>query len=130
MEHGVRVAQGTPAQLKASVGSSTLQLRLTDPSYLPQAAAVIHGVLPDEPVLPQGGGGLTVPLVDADQAAEALIALRQHGISVESVSVAQPTLDEVFLALTGHDTCQSDVPAPAGAPDTFPDDEKELEAVR
>ena len=104
IDHGVKVAEGTPAQLKASVGSSTLQLRLTDPSYLSQAAAVIHGVLPDEPVLTPEAGGLNVPLVDADQAAEALIALRQHGISVESVSVAQPTLDEVFLALTGHDT--------------------------
>ena len=117
IDRGVKVAEGTPAQLKASVGSSTLQLRLTDPSYLSQAAAVIHGVLPDEPVLTPEAGGLNVPLVDADQAAEALIALRQHGISVESVSVAQPTLDEVFLALTGHDTGESDA-SPTHPPTT------------
>jgi ABC-2 type transport system ATP-binding protein len=133
IDRGVKVAEGTPAQLKASVGSSTLQLRLTDPSYLPQAAAVIHGVLPDEPVLTPKAGGLNVPLVDADQAAEALIALRQHGISVESVSVAQPTLDEVFLALTGHGTGESDEAAASArdaSPDASPDDQKELEAVR
>jgi len=128
IDRGVKVAEGTPAQLKASVGSSTLQLRLTDPSYLSQAAAVIHGVLPDEPVLTPEAGGLNVPLVDADQAAEALIALRQHGISVESVSVAQPTLDEVFLALTGHDAGESRVSD--SSPDASPNDEKELEAVR
>src|SRR6476659_8158686 len=122
IDRGVKVAEGTPTQLKASVGSSTLQLRLTDPSYLSEAAAVIHRVLPDEPVLTPEAGGLNVPLVDADQAAEALIALRQHGISVESVSVAQPTLDEVFLALTGHDAGESDVH------DASPNDEKELEA--
>ena len=69
-----------------------------------------------------------MPLVDADQAAEALIALRQHGISVESVSVAQPTLDEVFLALTGHDAGESEVSD--SSPDASPNDEKELEAVR
>ena len=40
------------------------------------------------------------------------------------MSVAKPTLDEVFLALTGHDTGESDVP------DASPNDEKELEAVR
>jgi ABC-2 type transport system ATP-binding protein len=133
IDRGVKVAEGTPAQLKASVGSSTLQLRLTDPSYLPQAAAVIHGVLPDEPVLTPEAGGLNVPLVDADQAAEALIALRQHGISVESVSVAQPTLDEVFLALTGHGTGESDEAGAASrdaSADASPDDQKELEAVR
>jgi ABC-2 type transport system ATP-binding protein len=107
-----------------------MQLRLTDASYLSEAAAVIHRVLPDEPVLTPEAGGLNVPLVDADQAAEALIALRQHGISVESVSVAQPTLDEVFLALTGHDTGESDVPDAPGTPDASPDVEKELEAVR
>jgi ABC-2 type transport system ATP-binding protein len=128
IDRGVKVAEGTPAQLKASVGSSTLQLRLTDPSYLSRAADVIHGVLPDEPVLTPEAGGLNVPLVDADQAAEALIALRQHGISVESVSVAQPTLDEVFLVLTGHDAGESEVSD--SSPHAFPGDGKELEAVR
>ena len=104
IDRGVKVAEGTPDQLKSSVGSSTLQLRIADPAYLQQAAAVLARVLPDEPVLTPEAGGINVPLNDADQAAEALIALRQAEISVASVSVAKPTLDEVFLALTGHDT--------------------------
>jgi ABC-2 type transport system ATP-binding protein len=123
IDRGVKVAEGTPAELKSSVGSSTLQLRLTHPEQLQTAADVIRRVLPDEPVLSPGAGALNVPLADADQAAEALIALRQHEISIESVSVAQPTLDEVFLALTGHDTGEPAV-------QTESPDEKELEAVR
>ena len=67
-------------------------------------------MLPDEPVLTPEAGGINVPLNDADQAAEALIALRQAEISVASVSVAKPTLDEVFLALTGHDTGEDEPP--------------------
>jgi ABC-2 type transport system ATP-binding protein len=45
---------------------------------------------------------MNVPLDTADLAADVLIGLRQAGVSIASVSVAQPTLDEVFLALTGH----------------------------
>ncbi len=41
IDHGVKVAEGTPDQLKASVGSSTLQLRLTDPAYLADAVSVL-----------------------------------------------------------------------------------------
>ena len=45
-----------------------------------------------------------VALSHADEAADVLIALRQTGVSIASVSVQKPTLDEVFLALTGHGT--------------------------
>jgi ABC-2 type transport system ATP-binding protein len=123
IDHGHKVAEGTPDQLKASVGSSTLQLRLSDPAYLQDAVSVLSRVLPDEPVLTPEAGGINVALADADRAAEALIALRQADISIASVSVAKPTLDEVFLALTGHDTGQAESP-------TDEHDERELESVR
>ena len=45
---------------------------------------------------------LASPAAVADQAADVLIALRTAGISVASVGVARPSLDEVFMALTGH----------------------------
>ena len=108
IDRGIKVAEGTPDQLKTSVGSSTLQLRIADPAYLQDAVAVLSRVLPDEPVLTPEAGGINVALADADRAAEALIALRQAEISIASVSVAKPTLDEVFLALTGHDTSEPD----------------------
>ena len=59
-------------------------------------------------------GRLHVPLEEADRAADVLIALRQADIRVASVSVTRPTLDEVFLSITGHDTGQRD---PAGSAD-------------
>ena len=125
IDHGHKVAEGTPDQLKTSVGSSTLQLRLSDPARLEDAMVTLSGVLPDQPVLTPEAGGINVALADADQAAEALIALRQQEISIASVSVAKPTLDEVFLALTGHDTSE------ASAPETTDlTDDQELEPVR
>jgi ABC-2 type transport system ATP-binding protein len=123
IDRGVKVAEGTPDQLKSSIGSSTLHLRIADPAYLQKAADILAQVLPDEPVLTPEAGGISVPLNDADQAAEALIALRQAEISVASVSVAKPTLDEVFLALTGHDTNEE-------AASTDQTDDKELEVAR
>ena len=125
IDRGQKVAEGTPDQLKTSVGSSTLQLRLSDPAHLSRAAETLRRVLPDEPVFTPEAGGINVALADADRAAEALIALRQAEISIASVSVAKPTLDEVFLALTGHDTGSD-------AGESTPDDthDRELETAR
>ncbi len=104
IDRGRKVAEGTPDELKSSVGSSTLQLRLADRDDLDTAVSVVRRVLPDEPVVTPEAGGLNVALTDADRAAEVLIALRQTGVSIASVTVQKPTLDEVFLALTGHGT--------------------------
>ena len=51
---------------------------------------------------------MNVALDEADRAADVLIGLRQAGVSITSVSVDKPTLDEVFLAITGHDTGQAE----------------------
>ena len=104
IDRGRKVAEGTTDELKTSVGASTLQLRLADPERLAAAAEIVQRVLGEEPVLTPEAGGMNVALEVADQAADALIALRQSGIGIASVSVAKPSLDEVFLALTGHDT--------------------------
>ncbi|MFB9314379.1 ATP-binding cassette domain-containing protein [Nocardioides plantarum] len=104
IDRGRTVAEGTPDELKSSVGTSTLQLRLTDRSRIAEAADVVRRLLGEEPVLTPESGGLNVALTDADRAADVLIALRQAEVSIASVSVAKPTLDEVFLALTGHGT--------------------------
>jgi ABC-2 type transport system ATP-binding protein len=102
IDRGVKVAQGTPGELKASVGNSTLQLRLAPGADTETARQVVRRAAGAEPVLTPESGGMNVPLDTADGAADVLIGLRQAGVSIESVSVAQPTLDEVFLAITGH----------------------------
>jgi ABC-2 type transport system ATP-binding protein len=103
IDHGRKVAEGTPDELKTSVGSSTLQIQLADSADQDLAWQVVRRVVGREPVLTPESGGLNVPLDAADAAADVLIGLRQAGVPITSVSVAKPTLDEVFLALTGHD---------------------------
>ncbi|MER6574172.1 ATP-binding cassette domain-containing protein [Nonomuraea sp. NPDC001023] len=104
IDHGRKVAEGTPDQLKSAVGNSTLQLLLADPGEVPAAVEVVRRVLGSDPVLSPEQGRLNVALDQADLAAEVLIALRTAGVSIASVSVAKPSLDEVFLVLTGHGT--------------------------
>ncbi|WP_214107306.1 ATP-binding cassette domain-containing protein [Acrocarpospora catenulata] len=99
---GRKVAEGTPDELKTAVGNSTLQLLLAEPGEVPAAAEVVRRVLGSDPVLSPERGRLNVALDQADLAADVLIALRTAGVSITSVSVAKPSLDEVFLALTGH----------------------------
>jgi ABC-2 type transport system ATP-binding protein len=61
-------------------------------------------VLGDDPVLTPEHGRVNVALDAADRAADVLIALRTAGLPIAAVSVQKPSLDEVFLTLTGHDT--------------------------
>ncbi|MCB0894918.1 MAG: ATP-binding cassette domain-containing protein [Nocardioidaceae bacterium] len=102
IDRGVKVAEGTPDELKTSVGSSTLQLRMSDPADTGEAVVVVRRVLGEEPVLTPEAGGLNAALPDANRAADVLIALRQSGLSIASATVQKPTLDEVFMAITGH----------------------------
>ena len=61
------------------------------------------------PIVSPTGSGFSVQLSDANQAADVLIALRNHRLDITSTTVEQPSLDEVFFALTGH---TSEIPIP------------------
>ena len=120
IDRGSKVAEGTPDQLKSQVGSSTLQLRLLDPAQTSQAVDVVRRVVGEEPVLTPEAGGINVPLPDANRAADVLIGLREQEMLITSATVQKPTLDEVFMALTGH-----------GAGDDSEDSaDNDMEAVR
>ncbi|HWU21936.1 MAG TPA: ATP-binding cassette domain-containing protein, partial [Nocardioides sp.] len=102
IDRGRKVAEGTPEQLKSSVGDSTLHVRFSDKDRTAQAATIVERLLGEAPVLTPEAGGLNVALPDANRAADVLIALREAQLDITTASVRQPTLDEVFLALTGH----------------------------
>jgi ABC-2 type transport system ATP-binding protein len=108
IDRGTKVAEGAPDELKSSVGNSTLQLQFADGADWELAQQVVRRVAGAEPVLTPESGRMNVPLDDADVAGDVLIGLRQADVPIASVSVTKPTLDEVFLALTGHDTGQPD----------------------
>ncbi|SDD32289.1 ABC-2 type transport system ATP-binding protein [Sanguibacter gelidistatuariae] len=101
IDHGRTVAEGTPDELKSSVGVSTLQLDVASAVQGAEAARVIEAVLGTEVHLAPEQGRITVPLPAADKAGDVLVALRAASISVASLQVSKPSLDEVFLALTG-----------------------------
>src|SRR5215217_2865480 len=101
IDHGRVIAEGTPAQLKASVGSGALHLRLLEPAQRPQAEQLLArrlGAAHPEP----DPAGLSAPCADAERAAQAVAELSGAGIGIAGLSLGQPSLDEVFLALTGH----------------------------
>ncbi|MEU5127321.1 daunorubicin resistance protein DrrA family ABC transporter ATP-binding protein [Streptomyces mobaraensis NBRC 13819 = DSM 40847] len=105
IDRGRVIAEGTKAELKASVGAGSVHVRLEDAGCRERAAGVLDACLSgvtqrdDDPValtVRLGGGGAAA----AEQASRALAELTRAGIGVESFSLGQPSLDEVFLALT------------------------------
>ncbi|MGH9156254.1 MAG: ATP-binding cassette domain-containing protein [Acidimicrobiales bacterium] len=101
IDNGRVIAEGTPGQLKASVGSGSLHVRLLHPEQRSEAEQVLRREL--GPVtLEADRAALSVACSDADRGAAALGALARAGVSIADFSVGQPSLDEVFLALTGH----------------------------
>jgi ABC-2 type transport system ATP-binding protein len=110
MDHGKIIAEGTSGQLKASVGSSVLQVRLQDPQRVPEAERVLARTLSGVVRLKSDPAALsariTAPASARDgneRAADALAQLARRGITVAGFALGQPSLDEVFLTLTGHD---------------------------
>jgi ABC-2 type transport system ATP-binding protein len=101
IDRGTVIAEGTPGQLKASVGSGTLRVRLLDPAQRDQAEALLGEHLGDV-VREADPAGLSVACGDADRAAAAVAALGAAGVHVADFALGQPSLDEVFLALTGR----------------------------
>jgi ABC-2 type transport system ATP-binding protein len=106
IDHGKVIAEGTPAQLKASVGSGALHLRLLDPDQRPEAHRIIESEL-GTAHLDADPASVSAPCADADRAAQVVAELSQAGIRIASFTLGQPSLDEVFLALTGHTADES-----------------------
>ena len=102
IDRGRVVAEGTSDDLKASVGDSSLHLRVENPEEIESARSIIASVLLADAVISPEGARLTAPMRDADTVTDLLIAFREHGIRLTEMSVQKPTLDEVFLTLTGR----------------------------
>ena len=101
IDHGKVIAEGTPGQLKASVGTGALHVRLLDPGQRPDAERVLSNEL-GSVTLEADSSALSVACADPDRGAEAVAELSRAGVRIADFSLGQPSLDEVFLALTGH----------------------------
>ncbi|MPV36222.1 ATP-binding cassette domain-containing protein [Georgenia subflava] len=103
IDHGKVIAEGTASQLKASVGSGAVNLRVADPAQREEAARIVGEVLGGSVTLGAESTSLDaqVPEANEQSVAQVLPALHAAGIAVPEFSLGQPSLDEVFLALTG-----------------------------
>lgn len=120
IDRGHVVAEGTVDELKASVGTSSLHLRVQEPQDMEAARRITDRVLGVHSSATSEAAKITAPLSDADRVADLLIALREAGIRLAEVSVQKPTLDEVFLTITGRGVSEE-------APESH--ESKEMEAA-
>ncbi|WP_025844180.1 ATP-binding cassette domain-containing protein [Brevibacillus agri] len=102
IDRGRVVAEGTVDELKASVGTSALHLRVQHVRDIADAREMVEQVLKVRSSVTAEAGKVTAPMADADQVTDLLIALRTRGIPLAEISVQKPTLDEVFLTITGN----------------------------
>ena len=102
VDHGKVIAEGTSRELKASIGASAMHVRLASADQRPQALELIERILGDGLMPVNEPAELTARLQNSAQAAEVLAALTGSNIEVAEFSVGNPSLDEVFLALTGR----------------------------
>jgi len=104
IDHGQVIAEGTSDELKDRVGGEVLTLRIADRSKVPEAAGVILGLAPGSGSANNDTGEISLP-VGTDGATiltEAVRRLDAAQIKLADIALHRPSLDDVFLALTGH----------------------------
>jgi ABC-2 type transport system ATP-binding protein len=110
IDHGLLIAEGSSDELKSRVGGDRLEVRLEDAGRREAAAEALAAMADGSPFLEDGA--LRVPLRSRHGAiAEAVRRLDAAGVGIDDIAVRSPTLDDVFLALTGHAAEQDDEPA-------------------
>jgi len=102
MDRGRVIAEGTSAELKTSTGAGALRVRLRDPADRPQARLVLSRALGAEVHPGSDPGSLSARVSDPDAVSHALAELSRSDVAVTEFALGQPSLDEVFLALTGR----------------------------
>lgn len=102
IDGGKIIAEGTPGELKSSIGSGVLNVRVRDPDQREEARRALTRIL-DAPVdLESDPAVLSAHITETDRIAHAFVELSQSGIEFTEFALGQPSLDEVFLALTEH----------------------------
>lgn len=102
IDHGKVIAEGTAGALKASIGSGSVQVRLDNAEQRAEAERILSRTLGTDVQLDSDPVALSARVSNPELAAMALVELFRAGIPTNRFSLAQPSLDEVFLALTGR----------------------------
>ena len=103
IDHGRAIAQGTSDELKSMVGGERIEVTLTTTEHVPTARAILTELAVGEVRVNDRGRTLTAPITGgAPVLTQALRQLDANGIPIRDVGLRRPTLDDVFLSLTGH----------------------------
>jgi oleandomycin transport system ATP-binding protein len=108
IDHGTVIANGTPDELKARTGGQTLELKPADPADVEAAAALLGQLAGTEAARHPDTGLLSVPVTDPALLATAVHRLADAGIAPAELALRLPSLDEVFMTLTGHPADDTD----------------------
>jgi len=112
IDFGRVIARGTSDELKASSGGQRVEVNLVDPGDSERALAVLRRFGSADPTVSDDGRALTVSADDGPAALQLILAeLAALNVRLYDAGMRRPTLDEVFLRLTGH--AASDNPEPA-----------------
>ncbi len=102
VDRGRIAAHGTAVELKAAVGTTILSVRLADRAAAHDASAALAGLGAEQPHVDAADGEIRLAVDDPAASAEAVRRLDAGRVKIASVELHQPTLDDVFLTLTGQ----------------------------
>ena len=115
IDHGRLIAEGTAAQLKSRTGGEVLAIHVEDPATIEAAARTLANFGAGDPQVSPDTGEITMPVEHgSSMLADVIRGLDESGVAVSDITLRQPTLDDVFLALTGH--AAEPAPEAASAP--------------
>jgi oleandomycin transport system ATP-binding protein len=100
VDNGLVIATGTPEQLKARAGAQTLSVRPADPAHLATVTSVLARLVTTAPEVT--GSTVTVLVPDPAVVPAVVRRLDDAGVTLAELALRSPSLDEVFLSLTGH----------------------------
>ncbi|PRY58146.1 ABC-2 type transport system ATP-binding protein [Knoellia remsis] len=102
IDHGRIIAEGTPLQLKNQSGAASLVVTVSRHDEVERAADLLRGVVAGDVHVDADARKLTAPGGDVSALARIAADLESAGIDVDDLGMQRPSLDDVFLALTGH----------------------------
>lgn len=105
IDHGRIIEHGTASDLKTRIGAEVLQIKISDPKQVVRAAEEIAPFGSDKPQLDEESGEISMPVDRGPEVLPEIIKrLDGQGVKIVELALHQPSLDDVFLNLTGHKT--------------------------
>ncbi|MFI6978109.1 ATP-binding cassette domain-containing protein [Embleya sp. NPDC050154] len=102
IDHGRVIANGTADRLKSQVGGQSLEVRPADPTRMPDVVELLRELTGRDPIVESERGQVTVAVSDENLLPVVVSRLDQAGIRATEFALRLPSLDEVFMTLTGH----------------------------